>query len=52
MLAGNECYSFSGRANGESLCSVSGHEGGTARVGLVKSVCIPGTKVVVWRQRC
>ena len=32
------------RANGESLCSVSGHEGGTAKVGLVKSVCIPGYK--------
>ena len=32
------------RANGESLCSVSGHEGGTAKVGLVKSVCISGYK--------
>ena len=35
------------RASGASLCSVSGHEGGTAKVGLVKSVCIPG-----YRGRC
>ena len=35
------------RANDESLCSISGHEEGTAKVGLVKSVCIPG-----YRGRC
>lgn len=32
------------RATGESLCSVSGYESGMARVGLVKSVCIPGNR--------